>query len=93
MISFRMKIVDVFHFRDGRTVLIGPVEGQQNFLPSCTCELLVNGQLRQVVAVEGEMISDPCNELGYRSVSSMDKLTLEPHEIAGQECVLKALMP
>lgn len=91
--NFRMRIRQTFCFRDGRTVLVGPVEGQEIPLRSCACELLVNGQVRQIIMVEGEMMPEPRHELGYRSVASRDKLSISPQEVETQECFLQAAKP
>jgi len=86
--KFRMKIAQVFRLGGGRTVLVGPVEGPESLVHSCTCELLVNGVRRQVLRIEGEMMSGPRHELGYRVVSSKDKVNMDPQEAETQECLL-----
>lgn len=90
-VMFKMKIGEVFRFQDGRTVLVGPVEGTLARLPACTCELLVNGAKRQEIRIEGEMMPGSPHDQGYRSVSSKDAVQLESEEVATAVCVVQSV--
>ena len=90
-VTFKMKIAEVFRFRDGRTVLVGPIDGTSAMLRACTCELLVNGVKRQEIRIEGEMMPGTAHEQGYRSVSSKDAVQLQPSETATAVCILQSV--
>jgi hypothetical protein len=87
--AFVMRIVHVFHFADGRTVLVGPVDGEVKFIRPCKCELLVNGVPTGLIQIEGEMIPDRTTPNGYRSVSTRDAISFTPEILASSDCVLQ----
>jgi hypothetical protein len=89
--AFEMKIVEMFRFSDGRTVFVGPIETDAQFLGACRCELVVDGVSRSVVSIEGEMMPDRQHEEGYRSLSTTDAVALERHTIEKSECRLRAV--
>ena len=72
MTPFEMKIIELFRFADGRTVLVGPIQGNVKLIRPCRCELLIDGVPRSVIQIEGEMIPDRTSPEGYRSVSTRD---------------------
>ena len=84
-----MKVVQIFRFGSGRTVFVGPVEGHDSRIGSCTCELLLNGVRQQVLAIEGEMIPEPRHGLGYRSISSRDEVNLDNQDVETHECIVR----
>jgi hypothetical protein len=87
---FRMLIRDMFAFQDGRTVLVGPVEGMEEYLPAATCEIRVQGQIRATVRVEGEMIPYS-GDHRQRAVSTRDTTGLDRALISQQECTLESI--
>lgn len=92
--SFRMHIKDIFHFRDGRTVLAGPVEGEIRLLQPGRCEVWVNGTRLASIQIEGEMIACGAHphEAGCeRSVSTLETTHLTRELVAGGQCVLKSV--
>ena len=89
--SFQMKIVQIFKFGPGRTVFVGSVEGHDSRIGSSTWELLVNGVRHQILAIEGEMIPEPRHELGYRSISSRNKINLENRDVENRECIVRGI--
>jgi hypothetical protein len=89
-VPFRMRIRDAFSFQDGRTVLVGPVEGAEGYIPATMCEIWVNGQKLATVRIEGEMI--PCgSDNGQRAVSTHDATGLSRELICRQECTLRSV--
>jgi len=57
MISFEMKIIELFRLGDGRTALVGPIEGNDEFIRPCRCEWLIDGVPRLVIQIEGETMT------------------------------------
>ncbi len=88
--SFRMEVLDVFRFGEGRTVFVGPVEGEQHIGP-CDCALVVDGAARQEFRLEGEMITDTKHPKGYRSISTLTAIDLDTSELKGHRCVVRLL--
>src|SRR5207302_764843 len=89
MTPFEMKIIELFRFADGRTVFVGPIQGNVQFIRPCRCELLVDGVPRSVIQIEGEMIPNRTPE-GYRSVSTRDTVCLERQLLSTSECHLRS---
>lgn len=75
---FELEVADTFHFTDGRTVFVGPVQSETQYIPPGQAELVVNGQVVAVIELEGEMIPSSRHPLGYRSVSTTDSADLGP---------------
>jgi hypothetical protein len=88
---FSMRVVDVFRFADGRSVFIGPVEGDVKFIRPCKCELLVDSVLSSFIQIEGEMMTDPASPEGYRSVYTRDIVSLDRRLLTTSDCLLRPL--
>jgi hypothetical protein len=81
--SFEMRVVDAFRFQDGRTVLVGPVVGDENMIGPGRCELIAGNTRQAIVSVEGEMIPSGMNvRRDYRAVSTRETLQLDPDQLA-----------
>jgi hypothetical protein len=91
--AFAMKNADVFPFADGRTVLVGPIDGDVKFIRSCKCELLIDGVPIAIIQIEGEMMPDRSSAQGYRSVSTRDAISLNRQVLASSDCVLRPVSP
>ena len=89
--SFEMTIVDLFRFSDGRTVFVGRIDGEAKFIRPCRCELRVDGVLRSVIQLEGEMMPDRNSPEGYRSVSTRDSVSLDRQLLSTSKCHLKSV--
>jgi hypothetical protein len=89
--AFAMRIADVFHFADGRTVLVGLIDGDVKFIRPCKCELLVDGVPTAILEIEGEMMPERSSTQGYRSVSTRDTISLNRKAVATSDCVLRPL--
>jgi len=56
-----MRLEDVFHFQDGRTVFAGSVVGADRRIPQCMVEIWVEGKRRSTpFRIEGEMLAGGC---------------------------------
>ena len=55
--TFRMSLIDVFQFKDGRTVLVGQVEDGPSYIGRQPVEILEGGELRARLMIEGEMLT------------------------------------
>ena len=86
--GFELRVKDVFHFSNGQTVLVGLVEKGPAFIPSQACELLVDGEYRQRLRLEGEMMPSTQHGMGYRSVSTTESVNLKSSEPLEHICVL-----
>ena len=84
-----MQVEDIFHFRDGRTVLVGRVEDGPAFIRRGRFGLWLDGELRGSIDVEGEMLDDGPKPGLLRSVSTTDGVRLDREEIAGRQLLLK----
>lgn len=85
---FLMRIRDVFRFKDGRTVLVGEVEGEDNLIPTDLCELAVDGEVRGRFRIEGEMIECGAGADGpgrLRSISTRRLGGLESSDLGERE--------
>ena len=87
---FEMKIVDVFHFSDGRTVFVGHISGKPKYIRPCKCDLLIDGVPKAQFQIEGEMISDSQSAQGFRSISTCAAVPLDKNATARSTCVLRS---
>jgi hypothetical protein len=70
--DFTMKVVDVFSFRDGRTIFIGEVVGP-DYIADCECDFLLNGVRMTRLKLDGEMMH-PNRNTGWRAVSTSERI-------------------
>lgn len=73
----QLDVIEVFRFSDGRTVFVGPVHGDLKYIPPCDAELVVNGNVVGTVHLEGEMMPNGQQPVGYRSVATSDVVDLK----------------
>ncbi|WP_316369663.1 hypothetical protein [Candidatus Thiodiazotropha sp. CDECU1] len=79
--QFEMQILNIFNFADGRTILGGRIDGEQNLIKQCKCEIRRGGNIRQVIKVEREEIvkkTDPTNDL--RALETLDEVDLSKED-------------
>ncbi|MCS7023116.1 MAG: hypothetical protein NZU63_14965 [Gemmataceae bacterium] len=86
---FEMKIIDLFQFGDGRTVLVGNVGTDVPFISACPCELLVDGVPVTTIRIEDEMLPNPRHEAGFRSVSTTSAVELNRDLLKHADCRLR----
>jgi hypothetical protein len=55
-VFFRMIVKDTFHLKDGRTLFVGAVETKAKIAPPCDCEVLVGGEVKASIRIDGEDI-------------------------------------
>jgi hypothetical protein len=95
-LTFQLLIKDIFYFRDGRTVLAGPIEGGENtIIKPGPGVILVNGEKLATVLIEPEMIASralPLERLEVRAVSTRDPTGLTKEIITSKECKLEGNM-
>lgn len=87
--NIKLNITELFHFESGQTVFVGKVENGPVYIPACELYLIIDGNVRQKVRLEGEMIPDTKNEEGLRIVSSNDKINLTRAEVLEYRCYLQ----
>jgi hypothetical protein len=87
---FEMEVVEVFHFDDGRTVLVGRIEGDA-YVGPCDGELVVDDAERQRLRIEGEMLTDAKHPDGYRSISTRSPVELDAAELKARRCVVRSV--
>ncbi len=73
--SYAMTLRDVFQFRDGRTVLVGEVEGHDGYIPRSRFEVRLHDDLCGLLDVEGEMISHRLVVQGGTRLRSLSNTT------------------
>lgn len=86
---FEMLIQDVFRLRDGRVVLVGPVEGHPKYMSSGQYEIWVEGSKRASLRFEGEMISSNPTDPSKRAISTTATRCLDREDVAKGRWVLK----
>lgn len=87
--DFRMQINEMFHFNNGRTVLVGLVETGPTYIPAQPCEILMDGIRRQLIRIEGEMLPSNAGQ-EERSVSTTDKLVIDRSDLKRHAILLQA---
>ncbi len=55
---FQMRVKEIFQFKDGRTLFVGPIEGGPDFIPPQRCLLEIGPDLASILDMEGEVISN-----------------------------------
>jgi len=94
--TFHMTITDVFFFRDGRTVLCGPIEeGEIAIVEPGPATILVGGKPLSQITIEREGIasrSSPMERLEVRAVPTRDGTGLDKTMVENQRCTLEGPM-
>ncbi len=80
MSRFVMKVVDTFHFEDGRTVFVGPIETEANLIRPCDCEVLVADEVQTSLRIDGEDILKDKKTLN-RAISTSQRINLTSYGI------------
>ncbi len=89
--NFMLSVKDIFRFKNGQTVLAGPIGAGQNYIGPQTCELLVDGVRRQILRIEGEMIPNVPGRKNYRSLSLKEPVRLDANELRVHNVVLQSI--
>jgi hypothetical protein len=91
---YSLQIQDIFKFKDGRTVIVGTVQGDPSYIPPGEVELKADGDLIAVFRIEGEMISfGPAESWAprLRAVSTDSTRCLDREFLARKRLVLEPL--
>lgn len=89
--EFEMLIVDVFHFDNEKTVFAGVISGDHsNLIRKTTCSLVINGESKGTVVIEGEMmpLGRRQESSHIRSVSSSGHVNLSSEFVKHNDCRL-----
>lgn len=78
--AFRMKVTDMFFLED-KTVFVGLLETEAEFLGPGPCRLLIDGHERARFGLEGENLFRP----DFQSVWTKEKVCLSRDEIVSGE--------
>ncbi|HZD69321.1 MAG TPA: hypothetical protein VFA45_10535 [Actinomycetes bacterium] len=84
-----MKIVEMFRFEDGRTVIVGHVRGGPPFIRQRPCELVIDGRVVQRLTLEGEMLPEKRISDDRRSVATFDDVQLTGEDLRSHDCSLR----
>ncbi|CAN1209012.1 hypothetical protein TUMEXPCC7403_02230 [Tumidithrix helvetica PCC 7403] len=86
---FEVKITDVFHLSSRFTVFVGPVIGANELIKSGQkVKLLIDGSYVQNLKTHGEWIGSPKHPKGYRSISTLDSVSLTSDFVKAHDCTL-----
>ncbi len=75
MKPFRMAVKDTFHFRDGTTAFMGTIDSESDFIRPCDCEIVLGGEVKASVRIDGEMIAER-KKVPYRAISTKQQIDL-----------------
>lgn len=78
--AFRMTVEDVFQLSFGRTVFVGIIDGETELIKSCQCDLIVAGEKKGTVYIEGEMITENRSNIVKRSLSTAENVELSQED-------------
>jgi hypothetical protein len=90
--SLEIRLLDLFAFGDGRTVLAGEVIAGPDYIGPMTCELWVADTKCGILKIEGEMLGGK-HPKGYRAVSTWDAVAVDRDQILEHPCMLRAVDP
>ncbi|MCW5831697.1 MAG: hypothetical protein KIS78_04490 [Labilithrix sp.] len=83
--SFTMRVHDIFQLPD-KTVFVGIIDAQVDFLGAASCTLLLDGLERARLRIEGETLFRPRE----RALWSRERLELTKDEWMGKVVVLRS---
>ena len=72
--SQQLNVVEIFRVADGKTVFVGPFDGEAKYIAPCEAELVVDGKSIVFLHLEGEMMAGRRHPMGYRSVSTRNEV-------------------
>lgn len=86
--DFEMCIVEIFRFGDGRTVLVGDIQGFEGVIRASQCQLFIDATLVEEFEIEGEMLPEKRMPNPQRSISTTNDVKVTGKQIEGSECRL-----
>jgi len=88
--DFALHVTDIFHFRDGRTVFAGASDHGPGYIPAGNVQLWVDGEVRGLFRIEGEMLScPPSADRRLRAVSTTETHCLDRSSLDSHQWLLK----
>lgn len=94
--KYTMLVEDIFHFKDGRTILTGVVDDGPPYISRGRFEVWLDGEYCGSLDVEGEMIANqtsPARAKRLRALSMTDKFQLDRESITNKRLVLRFAEP
>lgn len=88
--TFQMRVADVFHLSDGRTVFVGEILGSASRIGKTKCQLLVDDVVRDYIEIEGEILFTT-NKTNHRAVSVDKAVSITSDDVKEHEYVLEPL--
>ncbi len=89
---FVMHVADVFHLADGRTVFVGEVLSSPPRIQGMRCQLVIDGEVRDHINLEGEMRFSP-NQTTHRAISANKPIPVSSEEIRKSRSTLRSDPP
>jgi hypothetical protein len=89
MNQFVMTVSDVFHFEDGRTIFVGPVESQEGNIRPCECEVIVNGEIKGTLKIDGEEIPKG-KKTADRAISTSQRIDLATYGVGRGQFLIRS---
>ena len=89
--SFEFKVVDIFHVYNDQTAFAGEVLGHNALITRGKAQVLVDNEVQEVIEINGEYLFDRRHPLGYRAISTEDKVTLTKELVKTHDCRLKQI--
>lgn len=86
--TWEMTILDLFHFDDGQTVLVGRAPTEPPVMAKSPCDVIVDGAVFERIAMH-TMLPTPRRD-GLWSLSTFDTVQLDAKTIADHDCTLRA---
>jgi hypothetical protein len=56
MALFEMQVKDTFRLGERMTAFVGAIESEAKFIPGCDCNIIVDGEVRGSIRIDGETI-------------------------------------
>lgn len=85
---FHMILKDIYRLQNNRTVLIGEIHGHNHLIKACNCEVVVKGQVKSQIWVEGEMLFTNAIKKKWRVISTKDNVDITQSSLQEGECLI-----
>jgi hypothetical protein len=72
---FEMAVKDTFKLEDGTTAFMGVIETKSDFIGPCDCEIVLEGQVKASIRIDGEMIVKR-KKTPHRAISTKQSIDL-----------------
>jgi hypothetical protein len=53
---FEMQVKDTLRLGEHMTAFVGPIESELKFIRACDCDIVVDGQVKGSIRIDGEMV-------------------------------------